>query len=107
MELNLSKYNGIIFDLDGTLVNSMVAHAAAWEKTCLKFNIPYEKEWLNQLGGMSSRKVTHEIVKRYDLNLDADEVTKDKIANFEAIEDKGDIIPKTYQILKDNYKTKK
>ena len=46
---NLDKYKGIIFDLDGTLVNSMVAHAHAWELTCSKFNIPYDKPWIHNL----------------------------------------------------------
>lgn len=104
---NLDKYKGIIFDLDGTLVNSMVAHAHAWELTCSKFNIPYDKEWLDQLGGMPSRKVTLEIIKRYDLSLDPQVVTKDKIANFEAIEHKGDVLPETYAILERYYQLKK
>ena len=105
--LNLDKYKGIIFDLDGTLVNSMVAHAHAWELTCSKFNIPYDKEWLDQLGGMPSRKVTLEIMKRYDLSLDPQLITKDKIANFEAIEHKGDVLPETYAILERYYQLKK
>ncbi|MEZ9863387.1 beta-phosphoglucomutase family hydrolase [Vibrio breoganii] len=104
---NLDKYKGIIFDLDGTLVNSMVAHAKAWEMTCTKFNIPYDKEWLNQLGGMPSRKVTLEIIKRYDLSIDALQVTKDKIANFEAIKHKGDVIPEIYAILQQQHRYKK
>ncbi|MEZ8165826.1 HAD family hydrolase [Vibrio splendidus] len=103
----LDKYKGIIFDLDGTLVNSMVAHAHAWEQTCQKFGIPYDKEWLDQLGGMPSRKVTQEILKRYDLTLDAQQITSDKIANFEAIEHKGDVIPETYALLQQQYQLKK
>ena len=104
--LNLDKYQGIIFDLDGTLVNSMVAHATAWESTCRAFNIPYDKEWLDQLGGMPSRKVTLEILKRYPLDLDAQAITRHKVNVFEGIENEGDIIPKIYKILKENYKNK-
>lgn len=105
--MNLDKYKCIIFDLDGTLINSMIAHAAAWEKTCTTFDIPYEKEWLNQLGGMPTRKVTIEIINRYNLELNADLITQDKISNFESIAFKGDTIPGIYQILKDNHLTKK
>ncbi len=105
--MNLDKYQAIIFDLDGTLVNSMVAHASAWEQTCGKFNIPYEKEWLNQLGGMPSRKVTLEILARYQLDIEPSLITSDKIANFERIEHKGEIIPDIYQILQQNYQRKK
>ncbi|WP_117232935.1 HAD family hydrolase [Vibrio maerlii] len=101
LEPNLDKYQAIIFDLDGTLVNSMVAHAAAWEQTCNKFNIPYDKEWLDELGGMPSRKVTLEIVKRYNLTIDPLNITKDKIANFEAIENKGEQIPEICNLLKE------
>ncbi|MCG9789825.1 beta-phosphoglucomutase family hydrolase [Vibrio barjaei] len=105
--LDINKYKGIIFDLDGTLVNSMVAHARAWEQTCNRFDIPYDKEWLDQLGGMPSRKVTLEILKRYNLSIDPQLITTDKIANFEAIEYKGDVIPNIYAILKQQHKLKK
>ncbi|MGR5068094.1 MULTISPECIES: HAD family hydrolase [Vibrio] len=107
LEPNLDKYQAIIFDLDGTLINSMVAHAAAWEQTCNKFNIPYDKEWLDDLGGMPSRKVALEIIRRYALTIDPIAVTKDKIANFEAIENKGNIIPQIYNLLKEYQRSKK
>ncbi len=68
---------------------------------------PYDKEWLDQLGGMPSRKVTQEILKRYDLTLDAQQITSDKIANFGAIAHKGDVIPETYALLQQQYQLKK
>lgn len=104
---DLAHYQGIIFDLDGTLVNSMIAHATAWEKTCKTFSIPYDKPWLDSLGGMPSRKVTLELLKRYELTLDPAMITADKTANYEAIEHKGEVIEETFSLLKRYAKTKK
>ena len=51
MNLDLSKYKGLIFDMDGTLIDTMPAHLDAWEKTANEFNIPYDREWIHSMGG--------------------------------------------------------
>jgi len=41
LDINLDKYLGIIFDLDGTLINSMGAHEDPWQQTCEYFALPF------------------------------------------------------------------
>tara|TARA_B100000902_G_C27232947_1_gene875878 strand:- start:41 stop:184 length:144 start_codon:yes stop_codon:yes gene_type:complete len=38
--IDLSSYKAIIFDMDGTLVDSMGAHIDAWQLTCDAFGYP-------------------------------------------------------------------
>ena len=105
--LDLSLYKGIIFDLDGTLINSMGAHDVAWEQTCHAFNIPLDVSWVHQLGGMPSGKVAVEIVHRYGLELDPVLLSQDKIARYERLATQAEVNPQIYQILKDHVGLKK
>ena len=34
MLVDFSKYSGFIFDLDGTLIDSMPYHIGAWQQVC-------------------------------------------------------------------------
>jgi beta-phosphoglucomutase family hydrolase len=105
--LDLSKYRGIIFDLDGTLINSMGAHDEAWQQTCQEFTIPLDVNWVHQLGGMPSRKVAVEIIRRYGLELDPVLLSQDKIARYERLATQAEVNPQIYQILKDQVGLKK
>ncbi|PJC87368.1 carotenoid dehydrogenase [Vibrio sp. HA2012] len=100
MALDLSKYKGLIFDMDGTLIDTMPAHLDAWEKTASKFNIPYDRDWIHSMGGMPSPKITLEINQRYGLELDPKIIATYKMQCFDEIEQQGEVIPHTFQVLK-------
>lgn len=40
--VNLSFYDGFIFDMDGTLLDTMPAHLAAWKVTAEHFDFPFD-----------------------------------------------------------------
>jgi len=42
--IDLSSYKAIIFDMDGTLVDSMGAHIDAWQLTCDAFDYPFDRD---------------------------------------------------------------
>ncbi len=72
--VNFSLYEGFIFDMDGTLLDTMPAHLAAWEATAKHFDFPFDAQWLYGLGGMPSAKITTHINKKLGLTLDPDRV---------------------------------
>ncbi len=106
-EMNLEKYEGLIFDLDGTLIQSMESHCEAWIQTCRKHHIPLDAEWFNERGGIPSRKISKEIVEMFDLNASAEEITLDKVSIYERIAKPAELNSEIYNILKTLHKTKK
>ena len=100
MTLDLERYHGLIFDMDGTLIDSMPAHLDAWERAAKDFAIPFDRDWIASMGGMPSAKITLEVNKRYGLELDPLKVVKAKMEHFESTTDFGDLIDDTCDIVK-------
>ncbi|MDF2152762.1 beta-phosphoglucomutase family hydrolase [Vibrio sp. CAU 1672] len=96
---DLAPYKGLIFDMDGTLLDTMPSHLLAWRRTAEHFNFPYQPEWLHSLGGMPSYKIAGEVNRRHNLKLDPKAVSQFKMAAFASIDSPGDSIACTNQIL--------
>lgn len=104
--LQLEKYDAIIFDMDGTLLDTMPNHDKAWEITAENFQFPYDRAWLHSLGGMPSYKITGEVNKRYQLNLDQAEVSRFKMRTFTTLPFEGQIIEHTFEVYKQHIDVK-
>jgi beta-phosphoglucomutase family hydrolase len=107
MYIDFGKYQGLIFDMDGTLIDTMPAHLDAWEKTAQHFSFPFTRKWLNGLGGMPSFKIVAEINREFGLNLDAKEVATFKMETFASIEEQGDTIDCTIEVFEQYHGHKK
>ncbi|WPC75660.1 beta-phosphoglucomutase family hydrolase [Vibrio porteresiae] len=99
MSIDFERYQGLIFDMDGTLIDTMPAHVATWKITAEQFNFPFDGAWLHSMGGMPSFKIVHEINQRYGLSLDAKTVSENKMRIFTELSDQGDLIPVTNEVL--------
>ena len=44
--IDLSAYQGIIFDMDGTLIDSMGSHLQAWQKACEAYGYPFDYDYM-------------------------------------------------------------
>lgn len=49
--IDFRPYAGFIFDMDGTLIDTMPAHLAAWQATADRFDFPFCQDWFHSLGG--------------------------------------------------------
>jgi len=87
-------FSGYIFDLDGTLVDTMPLHYAAWESALQKAGLQgrLDEELFYELGGVPSRKVASLLGKRHGLNLDPVAVYRDKEEAFMGSLQKLDLI---------------
>jgi beta-phosphoglucomutase-like phosphatase (HAD superfamily) len=82
MELKIPEgdFSGYIFDLDGTLVDTMPLHYTAWESALRKAGLKekLDENLFYELGGVPSRKVAALLGERHGLDLDPVAVYRDK-----------------------------
>lgn len=98
--IDLSKYAGLVFDMDGTLIDSMPAHINAWRQTCEKYDVPYDYEWFYQLGGVPTLETVDIMNQTFGLNLDRYAVAADKMAFYDENSDKIVALPETLAVVK-------
>ncbi|MFB9136936.1 beta-phosphoglucomutase family hydrolase [Vibrio olivae] len=99
MLINYDNYDGLIFDMDGTLIDTMPAHLTSWQKASQAFDFPYDQTWLHSRGGMPSKKIVDEINQIHHLSLDAQAVADFKMKTFASLEDTGERINVTNEVL--------
>ncbi|ANQ19016.1 beta-phosphoglucomutase family hydrolase [Vibrio natriegens] len=99
--IDFRPYQGFIFDMDGTLLDTMPAHLAAWQATADRFDFPFCQDWFHSLGGMPSFKIVIELNNKHGLSLDPKQVSKFKMETFSAMELHGEIIPCTNVVLEE------
>ena len=73
----------IIFDLDGTLSNSLPVHIESWHKTCKHFNCEYDEEITYQLTGAPTIRFAERLISDHSLDgVDPVEMAKMKQQHF-------------------------
>jgi len=83
--MDLSCFDGtkaLIFDLDGTLANSMPAHLAAWQKVGKVYGFHYEPEELQKYAGKPGLEIAGIIIRDKGLSATPEEMIDAKEANF-------------------------
>ena len=61
------KYQGIIFDLDGTLADTEPLHMEAWLGTLADHGLEFDEPWFHQWIGTSDRVLAESVVEEYKL----------------------------------------
>jgi len=69
---------GLIFDLDGTLADTMPVHIAAWKLAGSSFGVEIEDHMIFDRSGMPTVKVTELLNKDYGWSLDPQQVKQAK-----------------------------
>jgi HAD superfamily hydrolase (TIGR01509 family) len=84
LEIPPGEFAGYIFDLDGTLVDTMPLHYRAWDVAMRKvgLNAPLDEELFYSLGGVPTKRVAELIAAHYGLTIDAHAVFDHKEALF-------------------------
>jgi len=82
MQLKIPKgdFNGYIFDLDGTLVDTMPIHYLAWQAALRKAGLRgrLDEDYFYELGGVPSRKVAELLGAHHGLKVDPEKVFREK-----------------------------
>jgi len=74
---------GLIFDLDGTLADTMPYHLNGWKTACKKFGVEIDTAFLRKYTGSPGWIIAEKIIKKCKLN---GSVTIDQIMNEKLIE---------------------
>ncbi len=69
---------GLIFDCDGTLADTMPAHMRTWEETLKNHGVDCPVAFLESLRGMPAEEIVTLLNEKCHLNLDAREVAREK-----------------------------
>lgn len=94
---------GLIFDLDGTLANTMPYHMKAWKEACRSFGMDMSSEFLRSFTGTPGINIARAIIKEYskegevrpeDISTRKKEVFRSIQHNVEEIELVADIVRK-------------
>ena len=69
---------GLIFDCDGTLVDSMPLHWRAWDTVCQRHSIDFAEERFYAMGGVPSKKILGMLKSEQGLDFDPAQVSREK-----------------------------
>lgn len=88
MDIPEGDFVGYIFDLDGTLVDTMPLHFRAWEVAMRHAGLtcPLDEDLFYSLGGVPTRRVAEIIAAHYRLRIDPDAVFNHKEAVFHQLQ---------------------
>ncbi len=98
-------FGGYIFDLDGTLVESMPMHHRAWQFALKENGAPKEIFGWNEFvahGGMAAVDIVKDLNARYSLSMDPYTVAEEKRNQYAVLLEKGDleVIPETVNLVR-------
>lgn len=79
----LVKYAAIIFDCDGTLVDSMPAHYEAWVATLNRYGMDLDEDEFYALGGWPTYHVADLVIRRSGNKADPAALSLEKESEFE------------------------
>ena len=97
--IDLSNYKAIIFDMDGTLVDSMGAHIDAWQRTCKAFDYPFDRAYQHSLGGVPTIETVQLMNAKYGKNHNPSEVAVYKKQAFERLDHIPNLIQDTLEVF--------
>lgn len=84
LEIPAGEFAGYIFDLDGTLVDTMPLHYRAWDQAMrgVGLTCPLDEELFYSLGGVPTKRVAELIAAHYGLKIDPHAVFDHKESLF-------------------------
>ncbi len=102
MKIKVStKARGLIFDLDGTLSDSLPIHIATWKKIGEKYGFIFDTKIVHELTGRPTIEFAQRIKDQYNLNVDPLEIKLEKQLIFWDIAHNVKAVDELVSIVKD------
>ena len=94
---------GLIFDCDGTLVDTMPIHFKAWSSTTKVHGLVFPEDRFYALGGVSPFEVLRILSSEQGVKVDPKAVTREKESRYMELIAEADEIPEVMQIVRENH----
>ena len=103
LDIPAGEFAGYIFDLDGTLVDTMPLHFRAWEVAMREAGLAYplDEDLFYSLGGVPTRRVAELIAAHYGLQIDPEAVFHHKEALFRELQGDARLIGPVVDFARD------
>jgi len=89
-----SAFQGLIFDCDGTLADTMPAHFLAWTETLQRYGLAFSEDRFYALGGVPAPRIVRLLADEQGRSIDARAVADEKEQRYEGYLDAiGGIAP--------------
>ncbi|MCJ2366355.1 HAD family hydrolase [Aeromonas dhakensis] len=99
-QFRFEQYDALIFDMDGTLVDSMPRHLDAWEATSAEFALPFDRARLNEYGGIPTRKIVAILAEQHGLTIDVEAFTRRKVALYMEHIQQVSVFPAMWELVR-------
>ncbi len=102
LDIPPGDFAGYIFDLDGTLVDTMPLHYRAWDEAMRRvgLNVTLDEELFYSLGGVPTLRVAELIAAHYGLVVDPHAVFEHKEALFHELQSDAKLIEPVVEIAR-------
>jgi len=98
------KLKGLIFDCDGTLVDTMPLHWRAWQKIAARHGLQFSEERFYALGGVPSRDIAKTLATEQGIQLDHLAVAREKEVEYLALFEQIEPIHSIVAIAREHYR---
>ncbi|WP_412841561.1 HAD family hydrolase [Aeromonas dhakensis] len=99
-QFRFEQYDALIFDMDGTLVDSMPRHLDAWEATSAEFGLPFDRAQLNEYGGIPTRKIVAILAEQHGLDIDVEAFARRKVALYMEHIQQVSVFPAMWELVR-------
>lgn len=103
LNFELDHYQALLFDLDGTLINSMPLHNKAWLETLKDHGADVDIQFLLDTAGMSSLRIVSILNERLGTKMDPAAVSRDKRDRYLMHLDEVRTVPALMKIVEKYY----
>ena len=80
------QMKALIFDCDGTLIDTMPTHYLSWEETLAPYGVRFPEDEFYALGGWTAEAIVQRLFERAGISVDPAQVAREKDENYKRYE---------------------
>lgn len=104
---DFEQYKGLIFDMDGTLINTMPVHEKAWKLVGQTFGYEFDSQLIYQLGGATVHTIAQAMMNKSGMPVERldDVISKKRQLSYQLVPQESTLLP-AFDVVKHYYQQK-